>query len=166
MALRPGEVLQIRNTITGEIITETSDPNASVYMGKRKHPGGFIIVYESEFRDAALMLKDHGALPLCLWMILMTKVEIGTGEILINTVELAEMLQSHQPNVSRGIKTLAGLGLIQDIRKEGKHKVVRINPSTMWKGRETERQQVLRLVHNETVKKGRKPKANGSNSAP
>jgi hypothetical protein len=145
--LLPGQRLQILDTITGEIVTETSNPDAGVYLGKKKkHPGGFIVVYESEFREAALILKDYGTIPLCLWNVLMTKVEIGTGEILVNTVELAEMLKSHQPNMSKGIKLLAELGFIVHVRKDGKHHVYKINPTIMWKGREKERQDMLKLL--------------------
>jgi DNA-binding transcriptional ArsR family regulator len=145
--LLPGQVIRVFDTITGEIITETSNPDAGVYMGKRrKHPGGFVIVYESEFRQAALLLKDYGAIPICLWNILMTKVEIGSGEILVNTVELAEMLKTHRPNISRGIKTLTELHLISQIKKDGKHFIYKINPSIMWKGKESERQEMLKVV--------------------
>lgn len=145
--LFPGQVIQIVDTITGEIVTETSDPNAGVFLGKkRKRPGGFVVVYESDFREAALILKDHGIIPLVLWNVLMTKVELGTGEIVVNTVELAEMLKSHQPNISKAIKLLASLGFIIHIRKDGKHNVYKINPSIMWKGRESERQEMLKLL--------------------
>lgn len=145
--LLPGQKIQVINTFTGEIVTETSNPEAGVYMGRRKkHPGGFIIVYESEFREAALLLKDYGAIPLCLWNILMTKVEIGSGEILVNTVELAEMLKTHRPNVSKGIKTLVELGLISQTGKDGKHFLYKINPAVMWKGKETERQDLLKVL--------------------
>jgi len=145
--LFPGQVIQIVDTVTGEIVTETSNPNAGVYLGKKKkHPGGFIVVYESDFREAALVLKDHGLIPLCLWNVVMTKVEIGTGEILVNTVELAELLKTHRPNISKAIKLLCDLGLLAQVRKDGKHFVYKINPSIMWKGRETERQDMLKLL--------------------
>jgi len=145
--LFPGQVIQIIDTITGEVVTETSDPNAGVFLGKKKkRPGGFIVVYESDFREAALILKDYGTIPIVLWNVLMTKVEIGTGEIVVNTVELAEMMKSHQPNVSKAVKLLAQLGFIVHVRKDGKHNVYKINPSIMWKGRESERQEMLKLL--------------------
>ena len=145
--LLPGQVIRVFDTITGEIITETSNPDAGVYMGKRrKHPGGFVIVYESEVRQAALLLKDYGAIPICLWNILMTKVEIGSGEILVNTGELAEMLKTQRPNISRGINNQTELHLISQIKKDGKHFIYKINPSIMWKGKESERQEMLKVV--------------------
>lgn len=145
--LYPGQVIQIVDTITGEVVTETSDPNAGVFLGKkRKRPGGFIVVYESDFREAALILKDYGTLPIVLWNVLMTKVEIGTGEILVNTVELSELMSTHRPNVSKAVKLLCDLGLIAQVRKDGKHFVYKINPSIMWKGRESERQEMLKLL--------------------
>jgi DNA-binding transcriptional ArsR family regulator len=153
MALFPGQVIQVVDTISGEVLTTTSDPNAGVYMGKkRKHPGGFVIVYEEDFRNAALLLRGKGELPYALWNILFTKVEIGTGDIVVNTVELAELLKSHQPNISRTLKKLTELGLISQVRKDGKHFVYRINPSILWKGKEKERQNILTLVPNEKPK--------------
>jgi hypothetical protein len=147
MALLPGQVIQVIDTITGEVVTQTCDPNAGVFMGhKRRHPGGFIIVYENDFRDAALMLRDYGANAICLWAVLMTKVEIGTGEILVNTVEIAEMMKTSQPRVSATVKIIRELGIIQHVKKDGKHYVYRMNPSIMWKGRETERQDMLKLL--------------------
>jgi hypothetical protein len=147
MALLPGQVIQVVDTLTGEVVTQTCDPNAGVFMGyKRKHPGGFIIVYENDFRDAALMLRDHGANALCLWAILMTKVEIGTGEILVNTVEIAEMMKTSRTRISSTVKLICELGIIKQVRKDGKHFVYRMNPSIMWKGRETERQDLLKLL--------------------
>ena len=147
MALLPGQVIHVVDTISGEILTTTSDPNAGVYMGKKKkHPGGFVIVYEEDFRNAALLLRGKGELPYALWNILFTKVEIGTGDILVNTVELAELLKTHRPNISKSLSTLVKLGLIAQIRKDGKHFVYRINPSIMWKGKEKERQDILTLV--------------------
>jgi DNA-binding transcriptional ArsR family regulator len=153
MALFPGQVIQVFDTISGEVLTTTSDPNAGVYMGKkRKHPGGFVIVYEEDFRNAALLLRGKGELPYALWNILFTKVEIGTGDIVVNTVELAELLKSHQPNISRTLKKLTELGLISQVRKDGKHFVYRINPSILWKGKEKERQNILTLVPSEKPK--------------
>lgn len=147
MALFPGQVIQVVDTISGEVLTTTSDPNAGVYLGKKKkHPGGFVIVYENEFRDAALLLRGRGELPYALWNILFTKVEIGTGDIVVNTVELAELLKTHQPHISKTIKILSEIGLISKVRKDGKHFVYRINPSIMWKGKEKERQDILTLV--------------------
>jgi hypothetical protein len=147
MALLPGQVIQVVDTFTGEVVTQTCDPNAGVFMGrKRKHPGGFIIVYESDFRDAALMLRDYGANAICLWAVLMTKVEIGTGEILVNTVEIAEMMKTSRTRISSTVKLICDLGVIQQVRKDGKHFVYRMNPSIMWKGRETERQDLLKLL--------------------
>jgi DNA-binding transcriptional ArsR family regulator len=147
VAIEAWQRIQVIDTRTGEVVTETSNPDAGVFLGKRRrHPGGFVIVYESDFREAALLLKDYGAIPICLWNVLFTKVEIGTGEILVNTVELAEMLKTHRPNISKAIKTLTELGLIAQVRKDGKHYVYRMNPSIMWKGRETERQEMLKLI--------------------
>lgn len=145
--LKPGEIIQVVDTITGEIVTQTSNPDASVYMGnKKKHPGGFVIVYESEFREAALLLREYGANTICLWNILMTKVEIGTGEIILNTVEISQLMKTSRSRISDAIKTLIELGLIAQVRKEGKHLVYKINPSIMWKGRETERQELLKVL--------------------
>ncbi len=154
MAIEPWQRIQILDTRTGEILTETSNPDAGVYLGKRrKHPGGFVIVYESEFREAALLLKPYGALPICLWNILFTKVEIGTGEILVDTTDLAKMLKTHRPNVSKAVKTLVDLGLIKHVedeikskKKEGKHFKYQMNPSIMWKGKETERQNLIQIL--------------------
>jgi len=148
MALLPGQVIQVIDTLTGEVVTQTCDPNAGVFMGrKRKHPGGFIIVYENDFRDAALMLRDYGANAICLWAVMMTKVEIGTGEILVNTVELSEMMKTSRTRISSTVKLISDLGIIEKVRKDGKHFVYRMNPSIMWKGRESERQDMLKVVH-------------------
>lgn len=145
--LKPGQVLQVFDTITGEIVTQTSDPDASIYMGnKKKHPGGFVIVYESEFRAAALLLREHGANTICLWNILMTKVEIGTGEIFVNTTEIAELMTTSRPRISAIVKKLVELGLIAHVRRDGNHYIYKINPSIMWKGRETERQELLKVL--------------------
>jgi hypothetical protein len=145
--LKPGQVIQVLDISTGEVITETSNPDAGLYLGKRKKsPGGFVIVYESEFRDAALLLRGHGEIPALLWNILITKVEIGTGEILVNTTEIAEMMKTHRPNISRAVKLLKSLGLIGEVRKHGKSSVYRINPRVLWKGRESERQEALRVI--------------------
>jgi DNA-binding transcriptional ArsR family regulator len=116
-------------------------------MGKRKkHPGGFVIVYESEFRAAALLLREHGANAICLWNILMTKVEIGTGDIVLNAVEISELMKTSKPRISATLKILVSVGLISQVRKEGRHIVYKINPSVMWKGRETERQELLKMI--------------------
>ncbi len=164
MAIEPWQRIQILDTRTGEVVTETSNPNAGVYLGKRrKHPGGFVIVYESEFRQAALLLKPYGALPICLWNILFTKVEIGTGEILVDTTELAEMLQTHRPNVSKAVKTLVDLGLIRHVgdeteskKKDGRHYKYQMNPAIMWKGKETERQNLIQILQGGKTKKKEK----------
>lgn len=145
--LLPGQIIQILDTNTGEILTQTSDPDAAVYLGKKKkHPGGFVIVYESEFREAQLLLKEYGLITLCLFNVLFTKVEIGTGNITVNTVELAELLKTHRPNISKAIKTLVELGMITQVGKDGKHFVYKIQPSIVWKGRETERQDLLKIL--------------------
>ena len=145
--LLPGQIIQILDTNTGEILTQTSDPDAAVYLGKkRKHPGGFVIVYESEFREAQLILKEHGLITLCLFNVLFTKVEIGTGNITVNTIEFAELLKTHRPNISKSLKTLVDLGMIVQVKKEGKHFLYKINPTIMWKGRETERQDLMRVL--------------------
>jgi DNA-binding transcriptional ArsR family regulator len=154
MALPTGHMIQVIDTITGEVVTQTSNPDASVYMGKkRRHPGGFVIVYESEFRALTVLLAPKGAIPLALSNVLMTKVQIGSGEILVNTVELAELLSTYRPQISKALKLLVDMGIISlveekgKIKKDGKHFIYRMNPALMWKGRETERQQVLKLVH-------------------
>lgn len=139
--------IQVVDTRTGEILTETSNPNAGVYLGKKKkHPGGFVIVYEEDFLNAALLLRGKGEIPFCLWNVLFTKVEIGTGEIKVNTVILANLLKTHRQNISKSLKTLTDIGLLLLVRKEGKHFIYRINPSVMWKGRETERQDLLKVI--------------------
>ena len=157
MALLEGQVIQVIDANTGEVLTETRNPNAGVYLGrKKKHPGGFVIVYESEFRDITLMLAPKGALTLALFNILMTKVEIGTGEIIVNTVEIAEMMDVYQQQISKSVKNLSEMGAICFVRKEGKHSVYRMNPSVMWKGKETERQDLLKVIDG-----GKKGKSKG-----
>lgn len=147
MALPEGHVIQVIDTRTGEVVTETSNPSAGVYLGKRrKHPGGFIIVYENEFRELTLILASKGAIPLALSNILMTKVEIGSGEILVNTVELANLLNTYRPQISKAIKLLVDYGIISHVRKDGKHYVYRMNPAVMWKGKESERQEMLKVI--------------------
>jgi hypothetical protein len=147
VALGEGQIIQVIDTRTGEIVTETSNPNAGIYLGKRrKHPGGFVIVYENEFRDLTLILASKGAIPLALSNILMTKVEIGTGEILVNTVELAALLNTYRPQISKALRLLLDYGVISHVRKDGKHFVYKINPSIMWKGKESERQELLKVL--------------------
>jgi hypothetical protein len=70
----------------------------------------------------------------------------GTPAFPATTVELAELLKTHRPNISKAIKLLCDLGLLAQVRKDGKHFVYKINPSIMWKGRETERQEMLKLL--------------------
>ena len=147
MALAEGHIIQVIDTHTGEVLTQTSNPNAGVYMGrKRKHPGGFVIVYENEFREAQITLKKEGLIPICLFNILCTQVTIGSGDIFVNTIELAKMISTSRTRVSTTLKRLVELGLLAQVGKEGRHFIYRINPSVMWKGRETERQDLLKVI--------------------
>ncbi len=91
------------------------------------------LLLSEHLSDAILILKGYGVLPIVLWNVFMTKVDIQTGEILVNTVELSQLMNTHRPSVSKAIKLLRELGLVAQVRKDGKHFVYKINDSIMWK---------------------------------
>ena len=64
--------------------------------------------------------------------------------ILMSQSEIGQRLGMKRPNVSRALKRLEEKGLIYSERK-GRNNVYKLNPLIAWKGKEFNRQNVLKL---------------------
>ena len=110
-------------------------------LDKRKVKEDYVMVFQPSLMELAGM-----DLTLYEWKVLAVLLAITDFEnwILVTQQEIADKTGIHRPDVTRTLKSLADKGLIT-IGKRGRQNVYRVNPKIAWKGKESNRQNVLKL---------------------
>ena len=130
--VKEGQGPQAKKRVDGYLI---------IPLDKRKVKEDYIMVFQERLVELAGM-----DLTLYEWKVLAFLLGITDFEnwILITQQEIADRTGIHRPDVTKTIKSLVDKGLIT-VERRGRQNAYRLNPLVAWKGRETNRQNVLKL---------------------